>query len=199
MKKLFDVEEVQQEGRSNEWFTPAKYIEAARAVMGVIDLDPASCELANRTVTTKYYTKEDNGLEQPWYGKIWLNPPYSSTNGTSNIGAFTRRLIAEYQDGKIDQAILLSTTNTSVSWFNLLWDYPICFCDHKVNFDLPVRSKSRFNGKATHMHGTIFVYLGPNHLRFAEVFSEFGPVIPAGVAVRREQPVQQPTLWDEEA
>jgi ParB family transcriptional regulator, chromosome partitioning protein len=46
--------------------------------MGAFDLDPASCEEANQTVkATKFYGAADNGLEHEWYGKIWLNPPYS--------------------------------------------------------------------------------------------------------------------------
>ena len=78
MNTLFDIDEVPVvPGKTNEWYTPARYIEAARAVMGGIDLDPASCELANMTVkAAKYYTKEDDGLAQEWHGNVWLNPPY---------------------------------------------------------------------------------------------------------------------------
>ena len=48
---------------SNEWYTPTQYVEAARRVLGGIDLDPASCEVANATVkATRYLTKDDDGL-----------------------------------------------------------------------------------------------------------------------------------------
>lgn len=162
----------------NEWYTPAKYTEAARIVMGGIDLDPASSIVANQIVKAdRFYTKEDNGLEQPWYGKIWLNPPYGRSGKESNIGLFTTKLIREYRSGNIEQGILLSTPRPDTSWFPLLWEYPICFVDHGIAFFRLLDSKLTLDNKHTgHFFGTIFVYLGPFQQKFIDVFSQFGTV-----------------------
>ena len=47
---------------------------------GFVDLDPASDAEANDRVKARYiYTKEDNGLNQAWFGKVFLNPPGGKT------------------------------------------------------------------------------------------------------------------------
>lgn len=165
--------------KSNEWYTPAKYIEAAREVMGSIDLDPASCALANETVrATRYYTKEDNGLAQPWYGNVWLNPPFGTTmqqsgpawQGQSVASLFMDRLIQEYQRGNVPQAMLLAKADPKQNWFHRLWAYPICFAYDRVYFNRPHGDPCR------HQFGTCFVYLGPHEQRFIDIFSRFGTI-----------------------
>ena len=65
--------------RPNEFYTPPHIIEVARACMGGIDLDPASCAMANETVrATAFYGVKDDGLKRPWFGRVWLNPPYGN-------------------------------------------------------------------------------------------------------------------------
>src|SRR5216683_7000971 len=108
----------QPQGKSNEWYTPARYIEAAREVMGSIDLDPASCELANRTVkATRFYTQRENGLAQDWHGRVWLNPPYGKINNKSLIALFISKLVGEYESGNIEQAVLLCDCDPDTAWF----------------------------------------------------------------------------------
>ena len=54
----------------NEWYTPECYIESAKKVMGNIDLDPASSEIANQTVNANlFYSQEEDGLSKEWFGK----------------------------------------------------------------------------------------------------------------------------------
>jgi ParB family chromosome partitioning protein len=153
---------------NNEWYTPSRYTEAARAVMGGIDLDPASCEMANQTVkASRYYAKEQNGLMQPWHGHIWLNCPFSEQ------AAWSKKLLQEYREGNIEQAIFLAQAATERVWFQALWLYPLCFADHQVVFDRP-------GAPPYHIyHGVCFVYLGPNESKFIEVFSKFGRIAKA--------------------
>ena len=67
----------------DEYYTPVEIVEATRkALGGKIDLDPASCELAQKTVKAeKYYTIDDDGLSKEWSGYVFLNPPFSPYEG----------------------------------------------------------------------------------------------------------------------
>jgi ParB family chromosome partitioning protein len=71
------IKNVAFSSKTPEWYTPSKYVEAARQVLGEIELDAASCELANKWVKAdKYFSIEDNSLWQMWQAKtVWLNPP----------------------------------------------------------------------------------------------------------------------------
>ena len=76
---------------NNEWYTPKHIIGLTVKVMGVIDLDPASNEIANRVVNAgEIYTVNDNGLSLPWFGNVWVNPPY----GRGDIDKFSKRQVA---------------------------------------------------------------------------------------------------------
>jgi hypothetical protein len=167
--------------KHNEWYTPAKYVDAAREVMGGIDLDPASCAFANLTVkAARYYTTEENGLLQPWSGRTWLNPPFvGRTHGQnkSTNSLWVEKLVRHYQAGEIEQAVLLTVCRIDASWFRQLWTYPICFSDHKVGF-YGTETKKILQ-EQSHPLGTIFVYFGNNEQRFIEVFSRFGTIAKA--------------------
>jgi ParB family chromosome partitioning protein len=152
---------------TNEWFTPPFYVEAARTVMGSIELDPASCEVANRTVgADRYFTKEDNALMHPWVAEsVFLNPPYGRVvpGGASNLGIFTSYLLEQYVCGNTKQAVLLVPANTATSWFAPLWSFPICFPWYRIQC-LQRDGKPTANASL----GTCFVYLGPNVRRVCD-------------------------------
>lgn len=153
------------ENENDEMFTPAKYVEAARRVMGGIDLDPASCPAAQEVVKAKsYFTKKDNGLEKEWTGRVWLNPPYSQPWVTK----FIDKLMLDL--GKVSQAILLTNNATDTIWFHAAEKQAklICFTSGRIKFIDAVQ------GEKMPTNGQTFFYYGNDHSRFASVFKEFG-------------------------
>ena len=77
-------------------------------MLGAIDLDPASNERANVTVkAARFYTRDDNGLTQPWSGRVFCNPPGGKLRNKSLTGLFWQRLMAAVDAGAIEHAIFL--------------------------------------------------------------------------------------------
>ena len=59
------------------WLSPRRLIEA----LGSFDLDPCAPAVRPWATAKHHYTILDNGLAQPWRGRVWLNPPYGSQTG----------------------------------------------------------------------------------------------------------------------
>lgn len=172
---------------SAEWYTPAIYIEAAREVMGSIDTDPASCELANQVVKAKrYYTKEENGFTKHWTGKVWCNPPYGY-DSKCNQAQWSARLVEQYEAGITTEAILLVNAAVGTSWYDRMCEYPVCQPRRRINFITPVPKKH------SNTHGSALFYLGPQAEKFARVFGQFGRVMVDMNATRLQHSA---TLWD---
>ena len=150
-----------------EWYTPSEFIEAARAVMGHIDLDPASSFFAQVTVkATKYYTVQDDGLLQDWHGTVWMNPPYTS----GLIGKFTEKLAAHVVAGDVIEAIVLVNNATETAWFQSLVSVcsAICFPASRVRFLDP-------DGKpGAPLQGQAILYAGEYPDKFQDAFKPFG-------------------------
>ena len=154
---------------NNEWYTPEKYVELARSVLGSIDTDPASNDFAQKTVRAgTYYTQKSNGLDKPWHGKVWMNPPYSQPE----IVYFIDKIVEEYQSGRTKEAIVLTHNSTDTAWFNTLSKNcsAICFTTGRVRFVSP---EGEFAAPAM---GQAFTYFGDYVDHFKSIFSEIGNV-----------------------
>ncbi len=150
-------------------YTSPELIQIVKQVLGTIDLDPASCEAANRIVgATAYYSKRDNGLFLPWHGNVYLNPPYGRT-----VIHWVKKLTREYEQGTVQEAITLLRNDPTTQWFKMLRQYPGCL----------LGTRQRFTNGDNIAYGDIYYGLGDgkeyecslNHVTFSNVVFYLGP------------------------
>jgi hypothetical protein len=92
---------------SDDYYTPPEVFEALNisfdldvsAPPGGVDWIPAA----------HHYSIEDDALKQTWFGRVWMNPPFS------NSAPFADRFL-EHRNG----IALLPTSRAR--WFGRLWD-----------------------------------------------------------------------------
>lgn len=147
----------------NEWYTPERYIESARFVMGSIDLDPASNDFANETVkASEYFTEETDGLLQEWFGNIWMNPPYQ----TALLQKFADKLVSS----TFDQAIVLVNNATETAWFEKFVSKASAIVFHKGR----IRFVKRDGEHGAPLQGQAFMYFGNHSDVFLKEFEKYG-------------------------
>jgi hypothetical protein len=188
-----------------EHYTPPSIVEAARAVLGGIDLDPFSCTRANETVKAGgFYSLEETafsrgmagsagncGWKNYWHGRVFINPPGGrGPNNESNQKRAWFKLAAEYDAGRVSAAIfvcfsveLLQTTQVKPTG-KLPLDFPICYPSKRVAY---IREDGTVGGSPP--HSSCIVYVPPRRTdglvcereagldRFRTAFAPIGRVV----------------------
>ena len=163
-KKLGNDQLVNQNSGCVEWYTPKWITDLCAELMGGIDLDPASCEVANKFVGAKnFYTKEDDGLHKDWFGNVFMNHPfgkpevackrsksepskflcnkercksrgYHNESYVPGNADWINKLVNEYENDHFRRGCALTFASTSEGWFKPLYQFPHCWLYDRVNF-----------------------------------------------------------------
>lgn len=91
------------------------------------------CALPENAKCAAYYTPEQDGLKQPWYGRCWCNPPYGR-----NIGEWVRRAHLAACAGNL--VVMLLPARTDTRWFN-----DFCYLNRYATVRF-VRGRLKFGG-----------------------------------------------------
>lgn len=157
--------------KSNEWYTPPHLIEAVREVLGTIGLDPASNPVAQKWIrATQYYTVNDDGLNQTWRNRVFLNPPYGRRNLKAEppvygASVWFEKLVQDYEAGCVIEAVALGRGDSRGQ--KLLESKATkCVLSSRIRFYNSAGVES-----SKPIPGCAFYYLGANDLRFQQVFS----------------------------
>lgn len=92
----------------DEWITPPHILQA----LGRFDLDPCAPIVPPYPTAEKHFDINDDGLQQPWHGRVWCNPPYGR-----EAAAWLSRM-ADHGNGV---ALIFARTETEM-FFSQVWD-----------------------------------------------------------------------------
>jgi hypothetical protein len=142
---------------SNEWLTPPWML----TLLGPFDLDPCAAEKRPWDVAKINFTSTDDGLSKPWFGRVWLNPPFGK-----GLDQWMSRL-AQHGNG----LGILPVRSTDTAWFHqAIWQ--------GADAVMFLRSRLRFYTIDGHEggpcpHATLIVAYGePNVDRLARARTE---------------------------
>jgi hypothetical protein len=157
-----------QNSPSDEWYTPAPYVDAARRVLGSIKLDPATTPEANEVINAVgICTAKGDGLTHSWTGTVFLNPPHNLT------AAFCEKLLDHFKAGDVPAAIAFVKNSTETEWFQSVAKNAsaVCFIANRVDFYGPEKDREGA------LQGHVAVYLGKHADKFRASFKKFGVVV----------------------
>lgn len=73
------------------------------------------CALPENAKCKDYYTPEDDGLSNPWWGGVWCNPPYGR-----EISAWVKKGYEESRKDYNNFVLMLLPARTDTKWW---WDW----------------------------------------------------------------------------
>ena len=154
---------VHHSSETPEHYTPQPIVDAVIKLLGAIDLDPCSnSHDAPNVPASAHYTKDDDGLQQFWEGRVYLNPPYGR-----GIDLWIGKLIEAFDSRDVPEAVALLPARPDTQWWQMLRNHPCCFITGRLTFvgnDAPAPFPSAL------------FYLGERHDDFYRQFSSFGDI-----------------------
>ena len=163
---------------SQEWGTPAKYVNAVREFFGGhIDLDPCSNECSIVSARMEYRLPKHDGLRESWdFPTIYVNPPYGidKERGTS-IKKWLCKCHAANKEYKSEVLALVPVATNTGHWKHYVFGQAagVCFLfDTRLKFLV----NGQDGGKGAPM-SCAMIYWGSRFERFCSVFNKFGAVL----------------------
>jgi hypothetical protein len=149
-----------------DYYTPPPLIDAARIAMDGIDLDAASHWIANKThKIPDYFHVNRSAFENPWHGRVWLNPPYGDN------APWFREILRYTSSGDVEQLCMLSP----------VWAFTTAIARPVVNKSsgfVMLNPTPKFWGNARGREGTNnphgILYIGERSKDFFRAFEPYG-------------------------
>ena len=114
-----------------DWGTPDRFMEWISDVFGLeFDLDAAASDHNHKAPC--YFTREQDGLKQDWFGRVWLNPPFGR-----ELPMWLEKCVEEIERDEVHSITVLIPARTDTRWFHELvvpYAYEILLIKGRFNF-----------------------------------------------------------------
>ncbi len=159
---------------TDERFTPPEVLEWRDAVWSAgADTDPAWHPRSFSTAALTY-TRRQNGLAAPWYGRVWLNPPWSDP------GPWIDRLLAHVRQlpiapGLHPEGMLCVRNDPSTAWWADAWRWAdaVAFLSERTRYWMLDEAAKLVECGVPSFTSVVFYY-GPNAAAFVDTAEAWG-------------------------
>lgn len=163
----------------NDFYSPVLLYEPVRqALGGVIDLDPCSDYIANEHIKArKIFTANNSGLNQNWFGGVWLSPTFNEWS------EWARKALNEIHLKRVRE--IVSIVGARQAGYDYMCDFmnevdSLCYPRKRLTWwgkAGPAVRKETGRGKKNGTNAEeshLILYNGPNVNRFRESFDPIG-------------------------
>lgn len=162
----------------SRWFTPLEILSLVEGSWADgIDLDPCWDPLSHVKAARVFDVRAgQDGLELPWEGRVWLNPPYAPAPA-----AWLERAARHALAGGEVLALIPAAVGTDY-WREHVWPTAsVCCLTPRPRFSSPSSARD-----TVHLRDCCVLYYGHDHARFAEVWARRGVIVRADPATRSQ-------------
>jgi phage N-6-adenine-methyltransferase len=119
--------------KEEEWETPIEFVRKLETLFGKFTLDPAATK--ENAKANKFFTKEDDGLNQSWkYHNVFVNPPY----GRGITQKWVKKAFEEAKQIGTQVVVLIPARTDTKYW------HRFCMCAKEIYF---VKGRLKFINK----------------------------------------------------
>lgn len=182
-KSLSAILDDEEPGKKDSYYTPDVYTDGVHEVMGAIDLDPASCKLANNgdaghkgVRARKFFDINHSGLTKKWHGRVFINPPFKEWD------QWSLKADRELKSGRVKEMCVFIGANSCVNnnFARLKRIADAVFIPDGRDYGNTWGPKSTSGA----FQGHFLFYFGPKVKKFNKVFSQYGSVFCKAMAER---------------